>query len=124
MAITTSGTKKRPNEANMDDKHHICLRLNLFKTSGGGGGCHKGFKEYAGWYFQVHVRVHLLRRVSSTCGHVGWLSPQWGWGEDGGFKKKKRKVGSLLGYLTMGGGGVAEASSGLLLRPGSPGLPG
>ena len=43
-------------------------------------------KIKAGWYFQVHIHVLLLRRESSTQGQVGWLHTR-GIRDDGGFKK-------------------------------------
>ena len=51
--------------------------------------------EYAGWYCRVYVRVHLLRRESSTRGWVGQLSTHWVGGEGDGFKKLW-EVGNLV----------------------------
>ena len=60
------------------------------KTVGSGSsGCvPSGLSEYAGWYFRVYVRVHLLRRESPTRG--GWLSTHWVGDEGGRFKNCDR----------------------------------
>ena len=70
-------------------KHNQILKLE--------GSVPSKLSEFAGWYFRVYVRVHLLRRECSTRGSVGWLSAHWIGGEGGGFKKL-REVGSPLIY--------------------------
>ena len=72
------------------DKRRIGMRVNPgammagIKEVMGGGDAPERLKESAGWYTPVYVLVHLLRRESSTCGQVRWLSMKRG---GGGFKK-------------------------------------
>ena len=51
----------------------------------------------------MNVHGRLLRRKPSTFGEVGWLPTRWVGGDEGGFEKKLREVGTLLGYLIAGG---------------------
>ena len=49
-------------------------------AKGGGGALQQRLSECAGWYFRVHVFVHLLRRDPSTRGWGVGLA-HWVWGE-------------------------------------------
>ena len=74
MSLTTAG---------------IC-RLPTHEAQGAQGVAPSRLKESASWYFQVYIRVRLLRRNSSNHGSVGWLPPHWVGGEEGNFKNTAR----------------------------------
>ena len=64
---------------------------------GGGDGVSRDAERVCLLAVPLQLRVHLLRRESSTCGRVGLLPTHWVGAEDGRFRKLQ-EVGTLLGY--------------------------
>ena len=63
---------------------------NLCHLPPGGVRVPPGLRDYAGWYFRVHVHVRLLRRESSA---RGWATGFGGGGGGGGGSETMRDGG-------------------------------